>query len=86
MEEKTYVGFNFGRFENDDGKMQDYCNVFMLEDFNGTESNDYHFGGQKAVKYGCLSPDLFKDIQPGTRVQCYFNGKNKVSYMVPVKK
>ena len=59
MEEKVFVGYNFGQFQNDEGRMQDYCNVFMLEDFGGQESNDYHFAGQKAVKYGCVSPDVF---------------------------
>jgi hypothetical protein len=85
MEEKIFVGFNHGRFRKDDGTMQDYCNVFVLEPFAGSENNDYHFGGQKAAKYGCVSPDLFKDIKPGTRVQCYFDSKKKVSYIVPVK-
>lgn len=57
MEEKMYVGYGYGRFQTDDKQMRDYCNVFMLEDFNGSENNDYHFGGHKAVKYGCASPD-----------------------------
>ena len=86
MEEKTFVGYCYGRFQTDSGETKDYCNVFMLEDFNGTESNDYHFGGQKAVKYGCGSPTIWKDIKPGTRVQCYFDSRKKISYMVPVSK
>ena len=86
MEEKVFVGFNFGQFQNDQGQMQDYCNVFVLEDFTGQESKDYHFGGQKAMKYGCVSPDVFKDIKPGTRVRCFFDSKKKVSYMVPADK
>ena len=86
MEEKIFVGFNFGRFQDKDtGAWQDYCNAFVLEAFSGSESNDYRFGGQKAVKYKCVSPDVFKDIKPGTRVQCYFDSKRRVSYMVPVK-
>ena len=85
MEEKTFVGFNFGRFQNDAGQWQEYCNAFMLEDLSGSESNDYHFGGQKAVKYGCVNPEIYKDIKPGTRVQCYFDSKRKISFMVPVK-
>ena len=65
MEEKVFVGYGYGRFKNDRGDMQEYCNVFMLEDFTGSESDDYHFGGQKAVKYRCLKQELFKDIAPG---------------------
>ncbi|MDD2956726.1 MAG: hypothetical protein PHD67_10535 [Oscillospiraceae bacterium] len=86
MEEKTFVGFNFGRFQNDSGAMQDYCNAFMLEEFSGTENADYHFSGKKAVKYGCVSSDVYKGIEPGTVVQCYFDSRKKISYMVPVKK
>ena len=55
MEVKIFVGYNYGRFQNDKGEWQDYCNAFMLEEFSGSENNDYHFGGQKAVKYGCRS-------------------------------
>lgn len=86
MEEKTFVGFNYGRFQNDEGRMQDYCNVFMLEAFGGEENNDYHFSGQKAVKYGCVSPDVFKDIKVGMKVKCFFDSKKKISYMVPAGK
>jgi hypothetical protein len=49
------------------------------------KSNDYHFGGQKDVKYGCTSPTVWKDVKPGMRVQCYFDSRKKISYMVPVK-
>lgn len=86
MEEKIYVGYGYGRFQNDRGEMQDYCSVFVLEEFNGTENKDYHFGGQKAVKYGCTSPDVFKDIEPGTTVMCFFDSKKKISYMKPANK
>ena len=85
MEEKIFVGFNYGRFTNDDGELQDYCNVFVIEDFTGSENQDYHFGGQKAAKYGCVEPKVWEGIVPGTRCQFYFNSKKKVSYMVPVK-
>ena len=84
MEEKILVGYGYGNFQNDRGEMQPYCNVFMLEEFNGTENADYRFGGQKAVKYKCVSPDVWKGIEFGTRVRCFFDSKNKISYMVPV--
>jgi len=86
MEEKIFVGFSYGRFQNDRGEMQNYCNVFMLEAFNGSESADYHFGGQKAVKYGCTSPDVWKGVAFGTKVRCFFDSKKKISYMVPADK
>lgn len=86
MEEKIFVGYGYGRFKNDKGEMQSYCNAFMLEEFNGDQNEDYHFGGQKAVKYGCTSPDVFAGIEPGTRVNCFFDSKKKISYMIPADK
>ena len=75
MEEKVFVGYGYGRFKNDRGDMQEYCNVFMLEDFTGSESDDYHFG--------CLKPELFADLTPGEVVRCFFDGKGRISYMEP---
>ncbi len=86
MEEKTFVGYGYGKFQNDRGEMQPYCNVFVLENFNGTENADYHFSGQKAAKYKCVSLDVWKDIKVGTRVRCFFDSRNRISYMVPVDK
>lgn len=85
MEEKIFVGYGYGRFQTDRGDMMDYCNVFVLEPFKGAETDDYHFNGQKAMKYSCVSPKVFEGIKPGTTVQCYFDSSKKVSYMVPIK-
>ena len=85
MEEKIFVGYGYGRFQNDSGIMQEYCNVFVLEPFKGPEGNDYHFGGQKAVKYKCVSPKVWEGVKPGDTVQCYFDSSKRVSYMVSVK-
>lgn len=86
MEEKIFVGYNYGRFETKDGTLRDYCNVFMLEDFTGEMNKDYCYGGQKAVKYGCVKPELFAEIKPGTEVMCFFDSNGRVSYMVPADK
>ena len=29
MEEKIFAGFDYGRFQNDSGNMQEYCNVLV---------------------------------------------------------
>ena len=86
MEEKILTGWNWGQFQNDSGQMQDYCNVFVLEPFSGAENETYHFTGQKAMKYGCVSPEVFKGIAPMTKVCVFFDSKKKVSYMVPSDK
>lgn len=49
MEEKTFVGYGYGKFQNDRGEMQPYCNVFVLENFNGTENADYHSAARKLL-------------------------------------
>ena len=85
MEEKVFVGYGYGRFKNDRGEMQDYCNVFVLEDFNGTENADYRFGGQKAVKYRCVNAKVFDGVKIGDRVQCYFDGRGRISFMVSLE-
>ena len=86
MEEKTFVGYSYGKFRDDQGQMRDYCNVFVLENFSGSESVDYHYAGQKAVKYGCVSTAVFDGIELGTHVMCFFDSKKKVSYMIPADK
>lgn len=83
MEKKIFTGFGYGRFEADDGRMLNYCNVFVLEDFTGEENEDYRFGGKKAVKYGCVSPDVFKGIPVNSEVMCFFDSRRKVTYMIP---
>ena len=84
-EEKIFVGFQYGRFQTESGQMQDYCNAFVLEDFAGSESADYHFQGQKASKYKCVSPKVWADVKIGSKVQCYFDSKNRISYMAVAK-
>ena len=80
-EERTFVGYGYGVFSTDDGRRQNYCNVFLLESFTGEQSADYHYGGVKAVKYGCVSPEVFKDIEFGSQVDVYYNSKGKVQFM-----
>lgn len=87
MEEMIYVGYGFGRFKDKaTGNMHEYCNVFMLEDFYGEQNDDYHFGGHKAAKYKCTSPEVFKGIPIGSRVYCTFDRRGGISDMILVDK
>lgn len=63
MEEKTFVGYGYGRFKTDRDEMQEYCNVFMLEDFNGAtarrfkslgESGDITIANQLQIGYNSI--------------------------------
>jgi len=84
MDEKVFVGYSYGSFETDDKRQQEYCNVFMLEDFTGDQNDRYHFLGQKAVKYKCADTSVFSGVPVGTTVRCYFDGKGKLVLMKPV--
>lgn len=81
MEEKIFVGYGYGKFKNDEGNMQEYCNVFVLEEFSGDENSDYHYGGQKAVKYRCTNSEVFDGIPFGSKVECYFDSKKRICLM-----
>lgn len=84
MEEKTYIGYAYGSFSDDTGVQRIYCNVYLLEPFSGEQSENRHFGGQCAKKYGAISPDIFAKITPGSQVKCYFDSKGKVAFMQPI--
>lgn len=85
MEEMLFVGWQYGQFETDAGKMQPYCNAFFVADFAGEENADYHFGGQKAIKKKCVKSDIWQSVKPGTRVAVMFDSYGRVSRMEPVQ-
>lgn len=86
MEEMLFVGWQYGAFQNDNGRMQNYCNGFFVTGFSGEENQDYHFGGQKAVKKKCVKPEVWANIAPMTKVYVSFDSYGRVSRMEPVKK
>lgn len=82
MEEKIFVGYRYGRFTDEkSGEIKDYCQVFVLEDFAGNHTKDYCFEGKAAVKYSCVSPEVFKDIPINSKVRCFFDSRKKISLM-----
>jgi hypothetical protein len=86
MEEMIFVGWQYGAFQTDNGRMQNYCNGFFITGFNGEENPDYHFGGQKAVKKKVLKPEVWSGIAPGSKVYVSFDSSGRVSRMELVKK
>ena len=86
MEEMLFVGWQYGQFETDAGKMQPYCNAFFVTGFNGEEYADYHFGGQKAIKKKCVKPEVWQGVKAGTKVCVMFDSYGRVSRMEPAEK
>lgn len=74
----VFVGWAAGQFENDKGEMQSYANMYVLSPVSSYQSEDYQAFGYKAEKKKCLSPDVWKDLDPGCKVRLFFDDKGKV--------
>ena len=74
----VFVGWAAGRFENDKGEKTPYANMFVLSPVSTYESEDYKAFGMKAEKKKCLSPDVWKDLEIGSRVKLFFDDKQRV--------
>ena len=86
-----YVGNACGRFEDTDRngnpvvdergvpRYKDFANMFVISLCSTYESANFHATGFKAEKLGCVSPDVWKDLTPGERVNLYFTDKKKVA-------
>lgn len=74
----VFLGWAAGRFENDKGEMTPYYNMYVLSPVSTYESEDYQAFGYKAEKKKCISPDIWKDLEPGNRVKLFFDDKKRV--------
>ena len=72
------VGWAEGQFKTEDGRMMPYANMFVLSPVSTYESADYKAFGMKAEKKKCLSPDVWKDLEIGSRVKLFFDDKRRV--------
>lgn len=74
----VFVGWAAGRFQNDQGQMTSYANMFVLSPVSSYKSEDYIAYGLKAEKKKCLSPEVWKDLEIGSRVKLFFDDKQRV--------
>ena len=81
----VFVGCAEGRFQTDQGKMQDYANMYVLTPVSSWESEDYRASGMKADKKKCVSPAVWKDLVIGSKVNLYFDDRQRVIAAVPVE-
>lgn len=81
----VYVGCAEGRFRNDQGKMQDYANMYVLTPVSSWESEDYRACGMKADKKRCVSPAVWKDLEIGSKVTLYFDDRQRVIAAAPAE-
>ena len=74
-----FVGWAAGQFENDKGVMQPYANMYVISPVSDYVSDDYKAEGYKAEKLKCVSPEVWKDLEPGEKVQLFFDSKKRVA-------
>ena len=82
MEEMTYLGAQWGVFKNKDGDKINYCHLFAIQEFTGSENSEYHTTGMKAVKHKLANPSLVEGLEPFDVVEVYFNSKSLVTKLV----
>ena len=82
MEEKTYLGAQWGTFQDERGQMRPYASVFVMEEFPVVSNSDYHTTGYKSAKYKLADPSLVNGLEPFDVVEMYFNSKNTVTKLV----
>ena len=77
----VYVGHALGLFEAEDNGqtvMKPYYNMYVLSPVSTYRSENYPATGYKAEKKSCISPDVFKGLEPGNRVKLFFDDKKRV--------
>ncbi len=74
----VFVGWAAGRFENEQKKKTPFANMFVLSPASTYESEDFKAFGLKAEKKKCLSPEVWKDLEIGSRVRLFFDDKQRV--------
>ena len=74
----VFVGWAEGQFKTEDGRMMPYANMFVLSPVSTYESAEYKAFGMKAEKKKCLSPEVWKGLEIGSRVKLFFDDKQRV--------
>ena len=74
----VFVGWAEGQFKTEDGRMMPCANMFVLAPVSTYESEDYKAFGMKAEKKKCLSPEVWKGLEIGSRVKLIFDDKQRV--------
>ncbi len=74
----VYVGNAKGNFEDDNGEMRPYYNMYVISPVSKFTSEDYSASGWKAEKKKCVSDTIWQDLVPGMQVKLFFDDKKRV--------
>lgn len=73
-----FVGSAQGNFQGEDGEKRAYYNMYVISPVSSYQSEDYQAFGYKAEKKSCVSSEVWKDLDPGSRVKLFFDDKRRV--------
>ena len=82
MEEMIFMGAQWGVFRNQDGDKINYCHLFAVQEFSGSENVDYHTIGMRAVKHKLANSSLVDGLEPFDVVEVYFNSRGLATKVV----
>lgn len=75
----VFTGYAMGNFEpQDGGEKKPYYNMYVLSPVSDYQSDDYQGFGFKAEKKRCVSADVWKDLDVGSKVRLFFDDKQRV--------
>ena len=72
-----YVGCGYGTFQTQNGNGT-YCNIFVLSPISADPSKGRYGVGWRAEKLRCVSPDVFKGLETGDRIDLDFDRYERV--------
>lgn len=78
MNLKKVVGFRIGDFKSDDGKEIHFINLYCVAPADGVT-------GLQSEKFKVDSDDVLNGVSFGQFVELYFNDKQKVVLIQPIK-
>lgn len=86
-EEKIYkvTGCQYGEFADNAGKIVHFATLFCVSEFNGEQSQSFHYKGVKAHVFKCANESVLSAVEPNQQVTLYFNQYGKVSLIKPAK-
>lgn len=79
MDEYIFCGWARGRFTTDDGGEQLYYNMYVVSAVSDYVSDDYSAFGYKAEKMKCVSDSVWAGLNPGDKIQLFFDSRKRVT-------
>ena len=74
----VFLGWASGLFKLDNGEKRSYYNMYVFSLVSDFRSDEYEASGFKAEKKKCVSPDVWRGLEPGNKVRLFFDDKGRV--------